>query len=127
MFLLLQVGMTHGCSRPTLICAICLLLPALASGQGAVDLSGKWTLDTVLSDSPEQIAAAIRIDVGQGGGDNLFGESGRGGGGRGNGGRERGGPGAGGGGTAAGTAVNRGRAVRRTTSPALTNRSGSTS
>jgi len=90
MFLLLQVGMTHGCSRPTLICAICLLLPALASGQGAVDLSGKWTLDTVLSDSPEQIAAAIRIDVGQGGGESLSGEPGRGGAGRGNGGRHRG-------------------------------------
>ena len=69
-----------------------MVLPIVARGQGAVDLSGKWTLDTVLSDSPEQIAAAIRLDVGQGGGENLFGESGGGGAARGTGGRRGGGP-----------------------------------
>jgi hypothetical protein len=82
----------RSCSRPLLICAICMLLPIAASGQGSVDLSGKWTLDTVLSDSPEQIAAAIRIDVGQGGGENLLGESGRGAAVRGTGGRRGGEP-----------------------------------
>jgi hypothetical protein len=55
-----------------------MLLPIVASGQGVVDLSGKWTLDTALSDSPEQIAAAIRIDLGQGGGENPFADSGGG-------------------------------------------------
>jgi hypothetical protein len=64
-----------------------MLLPIAGAGQSPLDLSGKWTLDTALSDSPEQIAAAIRIDVGAGGGENLLGESGRGGAGRGTGGR----------------------------------------
>jgi len=68
--------------------AIFTLLPPIAVAQGPVDLSGKWTLDTVLSDSPEQTAAAIRADLGQSGGEQLFGESGgRGGFGRGGGGR----------------------------------------
>src|SRR3954471_6811181 len=87
MFLLPPEDMSGGCWRRALICTICMLLPIVMSGQSPVDLSGKWTLDTVLSDSPEQIGAAIRIDVGQGGGEALFGESGRGGFGRGNGGR----------------------------------------
>jgi hypothetical protein len=30
----------------------------------AVDLAGTWTLDTYLSDSPEQVAASIRFDLG---------------------------------------------------------------
>lgn len=30
----------------------------------AVDLAGTWTLDTYLSDSPEQVAAAVRVDLG---------------------------------------------------------------
>jgi hypothetical protein len=89
MFLLQQEAMVRGCPRRALICAICTLLPLVASGQNPVDLSGKWTLDTVLSDSPEQIAAAIRIDVGQGGGESPLGESGSGGFGQGNG-RRRG-------------------------------------
>lgn len=84
--------MTRRSSSRALIVAICLLLPIAASGQSPVDLSGKWTLDSVLSDSPEQIAAAIRIDVGQGGAENLFGESGAGGAARGTGGRRRGEP-----------------------------------
>ena len=87
MFLLRQDGMTRRCPRRALIFTICMLLPIAATGQGPVDLSGKWTLDTALSDGPEQIAAAIRIDVGQGGGESLFGESGRGGAARGTGGR----------------------------------------
>ena len=78
MFLLPQQGMTRRSPRRALISMICMLLPFSAFAQSPVDLSGKWTLDTVLSDSPEQIAAAIRIDVGQGGGENLFGESGGG-------------------------------------------------
>jgi len=45
----------------------------------AVDLSGTWTLDTYLSDNPEQVAAAIRIDLGQSGGNQLFGGGGGGG------------------------------------------------
>ena len=92
MFLLRQQGMTRKSPRRALISMICTLLPFAASAQSPVDLSGKWTLDTVLSDSPEQIAAAIRIDVGQGGGENLFGESGGSGAGRGNGGRRGGEP-----------------------------------
>ena len=87
MFLLRQQGMTRGSPRRALISTICLLLPFAAFGQSPVDLSGKWTLDTVLSASPEQIAAAIRIDVGQGGSENLFGESGGAGAARGTGGR----------------------------------------
>ena len=35
---------------------------------GTVDLSGRWTLDTYLSDNAEQVAAAVRIDLGLGGG-----------------------------------------------------------
>jgi hypothetical protein len=87
MFLLRHIGMPGGYAKRPLICAIFMLLPIAAWGQGAVDLSGKWTLDTVLSDSPEQTAAAIRIDLGLGGFENLFAESGGRGGGRGNGGR----------------------------------------
>jgi hypothetical protein len=80
--------MKLGCSRRTAIAAILLLLPALVASQAPVDLSGKWTLDTYLSDNPEQIAAALRIDTGQGGGEALFGEPGAAGGfGRGGGGR----------------------------------------
>ena len=75
MFLLWQEGMARGCPRREVIAAIFMLLPIVAWSQGAVDLSGKWTLDTVLSDSPEQTAAAIRIDLGQGGGENPFAES----------------------------------------------------
>jgi hypothetical protein len=63
-------------SRRTAIGAILLLLPAAVASQAPVDLSGKWTLDTYLSDNPEQIAAALRIDTGQGGGEALFGEAG---------------------------------------------------
>src|SRR4051794_35543899 len=75
-------------SGRTAIGAILLLLPVVVASQAPVDLSGKWTLDTYLSDNPEQIAAALRIDTGQGGGEALFGEAGaagafgRGGGGR---------------------------------------------
>jgi hypothetical protein len=36
-----------------------------ADATAAVDLSGSWTLDTVLSDNPQQVAAAIREDLGQ--------------------------------------------------------------
>jgi len=35
---------------------------------GTIDLSGRWTLDTYLSDNAEQVAAAVRIDLGIGGG-----------------------------------------------------------
>jgi hypothetical protein len=52
-----------------------------------IDLSGKWTLDTYLSDHPQQVAAAIRIDLGQAserssGGGTEAGRFGRGEGGR---------------------------------------------
>ena len=90
MFLLRQEGMTRRSPARALIAAMSVILPLAAFGQSPVDRSGKWTLDTVLSDSPEQIAAAIRIDVGQGGGANLFSESGSRG--RGNGGRRGGEP-----------------------------------
>ena len=56
--------------------AILLVLPVVLASQAPVDLSGKWTLDTYLSDNPEQIAAALRIDTGQGGGEALFGDIG---------------------------------------------------
>src|SRR2546423_130739 len=82
--------MASGCVRWTrVIASIVCALPIVVAGQGAVDLSGKWTLDTALSDSPEQIAAAIRTDLGQGGGEQVFGEAGTSGafGGRGGGGR----------------------------------------
>jgi len=78
--------MTPGWPRRALISAFFMLLPIVARGQGAVDLSGNWTLDTVLSDSPEQIAATIRIDLGQGG-DNPFADSAGGGAGHRSGGR----------------------------------------
>jgi hypothetical protein len=50
-------------------------LPARAQSRppAGVDLSGKWTLDTYLSDSPEEIATALRLDFGGGGGGELFG------------------------------------------------------
>lgn len=41
--------------------AIALLLQTA----GAPDLSGTWTLDTYLSDNPEQVLASIRADLGQ--------------------------------------------------------------
>jgi|SRR5689334_19657021 len=91
MFLLRLEGMGRRCPRRALVSAIFMLLPMVAWGQGAVDLSGKWTLDTVLSDSPEQIAAAIRIDLGQGGGGNPFADSAGGEAGHRNGGRRGGG------------------------------------
>jgi hypothetical protein len=68
--------MKLGCSTHALIGAILLFLPVVLASQAPVDLSGKWTLDTYLSDNPEQIAAALRIDTGQGGGEALFGEPG---------------------------------------------------
>jgi hypothetical protein len=50
-----------------LILAAAALSPrARAQNQATVDLSGTWTLDTYLSDSPEQVAAAVRIDLGIG-------------------------------------------------------------
>ena len=39
-----------------------------AGSAGNVDLSGRWTLDTYLSDNAEQVAAALRIDLGLGSG-----------------------------------------------------------
>jgi hypothetical protein len=64
-----------------LMLAVAALPPrARAQNQAPVDLSGTWTLDTYLSDSPEQVAAAVRLDLGIGpvnhGGD--AGEHGRG-------------------------------------------------
>jgi hypothetical protein len=38
-----------------------------------LDLGGTWTLDTYLSDSPEQVAASIRVDLGQDGFDAFSG------------------------------------------------------
>jgi hypothetical protein len=46
--------------------AAALSLRVHAQSSGAVDLSGTWTLDTYLSDSPEQVAAAVRLDLGIG-------------------------------------------------------------
>jgi hypothetical protein len=60
-------------SQPARIAAALLLIAAAAlsprahaQNQGAVDLSGTWTLDTYLSDSPEQVAAGVRLDLGLG-------------------------------------------------------------
>ena len=39
---------------------------ARSSSSGRIALSGVWTLDTYVSDHPAQVAAAIRIDLGQG-------------------------------------------------------------
>src|SRR3954453_7989227 len=80
------------CAAAALMVAIAALSPrARAQNQAPTDLSGTWTLDTYLSDSPEQVAAAVRLDLGLGpvnrGGDTT--EHGRGdqhGGGRGRGG-----------------------------------------
>ena len=48
--------------------------PIRGQAPPAVDLSGTWTLDATLSDNPEQVAAAVRIDLAQGGtGTDLFG------------------------------------------------------
>jgi hypothetical protein len=49
-----------------LIAAAALLPRAQAQTSNATDLSGTWALDTYLSDSPEQVAAAVRIDLGLG-------------------------------------------------------------
>jgi len=69
---------------PALVCAATVGTAA----QSGPDLSGTWLLDTYLSDSPAQAAAVIRLGVGQGGGNRIFGgdepeggRSGRGGGG----------------------------------------------
>jgi hypothetical protein len=59
---------------------------ALAQGVPAArpNLAGVWTLDWYLSDNPQQVAEALRIDTGQRG-DQVFGpERARGGSGRGN-------------------------------------------
>jgi len=60
-------------SQSTRLAAAALLFAAAAlsprahaQSPGAVDLSGTWTLDTYLSDSPEQVAAAVRLDLGIG-------------------------------------------------------------
>jgi len=53
-----------------LVAAIAIVAAAVAHAQTskpALDLAGTWTLDTYLSDSPEQVAASIRIDLGQDG------------------------------------------------------------
>lgn len=44
-----------------------------SSAPPAIDLSGRWTLNTYVSDNPEQVAASIRVDFGVGGSDELFG------------------------------------------------------
>jgi hypothetical protein len=46
---------------------------AAQQNAAAVDLSGKWTLDTYLTDSSEQVLAAIRVNLGQGQGEQIFG------------------------------------------------------
>jgi hypothetical protein len=74
--------------RDTIVGAALAATAGIALAQAPVDLSGKWTLDTYLSDNPEQVAAAIRGDVGQVAGgmfgdQDIFGGSGRGGGRRG--------------------------------------------
>lgn len=60
----------------TAAAAVVLWSAAAAAGQAPakapIDLSGTWTLDTYLSDSPEQVAAAIRIDLGQRAADEVF-------------------------------------------------------
>jgi len=68
------------------------VLPVLAQGQAPpVDLSGTWTFDLYVSDNPQQVAAAIRTDLGSGANElSLFDGSGEGGrGGRGMGRRNR--------------------------------------
>lgn len=60
-----------------LLVAAALVVAALpARAQSAppagFDLSGTWTLDTYLSDTPEEIAAAIRYDFGNFAGTELF-------------------------------------------------------
>jgi hypothetical protein len=67
--------------RPrTLALPVLLILATLAvlaqpqtTSSARVDLSGKWTLDTYLSDHPAQVAAAIRADLGQPPTDQPFG------------------------------------------------------
>lgn len=61
-----------GICRPTLLLAILILftpgrearLAGQASGS-ATDLSGTWSLDIHLSDSPEQVARMLRVDTGE--------------------------------------------------------------
>lgn len=65
-----------------LVAAVAAALPLRAQTRPPADLSGKWTLDTYLSDTPEEIAAAIRTDFGSTGNTELFSlepEGGRGG------------------------------------------------
>jgi len=66
-------SVTHHMSQSIRIGAAALLIAAAtlsprvqAQSAGAVDLSGTWTLDTYVSDSPEQVAAAVRLDLGLG-------------------------------------------------------------
>lgn len=80
--------MRHALALALSVACVAVAAHAQPRPPAAVDLSGKWTLDTYLSDSPESIAAALRIDLGIGSGDQLFagdlenGRSGRGGAGR---------------------------------------------
>lgn len=61
-----------GICRPTLLLAILILLApgrdARLAGQAsgaATDLSGTWSLDIYLSDSPEQVARMLQFDTGE--------------------------------------------------------------
>lgn len=77
-----------------LVIGIAYAVPAYAQAiaSGRPDFRGTWTFDIYLSDNPEQVARALRIDTGQGGQEAFVGGGidrgrpggiGRGGGGRG--------------------------------------------
>ena len=87
------MSLTRSTAATTFAATLCLLtLPSTATAQHP-SLSGSWTLNTALSDNPEQISRALRLDIGlsieqeflgqetQGRGDGREG-SGRGGSGR---------------------------------------------
>jgi hypothetical protein len=64
------------------VAALAVIVCRLAGAQtppAGIDLAGTWTFDTYLSDSPQQVAAAIRTDLGQEWSDAFtgFGERGR--------------------------------------------------
>ena len=65
-------------------------------GSGGPSLSGRWLLDADLSDNPEQVARALRLDTGESATDEALGGLGGGRGGYGRGGYGRGGYGRGG-------------------------------
>jgi hypothetical protein len=98
--ILTGLGGAAGTGSPRTGPALAAATASAAALQGGPMLSGAWTLDSYLSDNPEQIARALRLDTGQSPTDESLGglEGGRyGGRGMGRGGYGRGGYGRAGG------------------------------